>query len=287
MAKPPKPVDTVGPWTEVKVEIVQEYATVFQTIIKAQPYFVPIYIDGFAGAGVLDAERGKIDGTPARIVRIKPPFTEYHFIEKMPAKAAILRSIVGADPRVRIHEGDSNEILMTTILPTMTYESYRKGLLFLDPYKLQLDWRVVEAAGKTRCVDLLINFPVMDMNRTALLKDRGKVQQAQVERMNRFFPNDSWKAAVYEEEVGLFGPMGSRKKHGNDAIVELYRQQLIEIAGFKYVSDPLPMTNSKSAAVYYLIGASQKPQARSVFNGVFTKWRRKGVSVPPELDRVD
>lgn len=91
---------------------------------------------------------------------------------------------------LKVHVGDSNEILPDQILPTMTYDSFRKGLLFLDPYGLHLDWRVVEAAGKTDCVDVLINFPVMDINRNALRRDVSAVDATQVERMNRFYGAD-------------------------------------------------------------------------------------------------
>jgi three-Cys-motif partner protein len=259
--------------------------------VKAQPFFHPIYMDGFSGAGIVVSGSSSfpVAATPARIVQVVPRFEEYHFIEKDPAKERMLRASIGKMPDVTIHLGDSNKILLEKILPKMTYRSYRKGLLFLDPYGLHLDWDVIEAAGKSGCVDLLLNFPVMDMNRNVLWRDPSSVPTAQIERMNRFFGNErAWRDVVYEEPLGLFGPLPPQKKPGNDPVVQAYLGRLKNVAGFKYVSTPLAMTNEVNSVVYYLVGASQVSQGVSVCNSVFKKWQKKGVRiVPTEHDRVD
>jgi hypothetical protein len=52
-----------------------------------------------------------------------------------------------------------------------------------------------------------MNFPVMDMNRNAIWKDPDKVSQGGVERMTKFWGDESWKLAAYAEspQAGLFG----------------------------------------------------------------------------------
>jgi len=44
--------DEVGLWSEMKLEIVRDYAKEYSKILSKQPRFKHIYIDGFAGAGV-------------------------------------------------------------------------------------------------------------------------------------------------------------------------------------------------------------------------------------------
>lgn len=283
-------IDEVGPWTEVKVEIVREYAQLFLTITGKHPYFERVYLDGFAGSGIMKSKTSgdHIQATPARILAIEPGFNEYHFIEMVPDRRALLESVIGSVPNVTIYGGDSNEILLNRLLPTMTFDSYRKGLLFLDPHHLQVDWRVVEAAGKSGCIDLLLNFPIHDINRNALRGDPSLVLKESVATMNWFCGSEGWRDVVYREDEDLFGNITTKKRRGNDPIVQWYSQQLKDVAGFQYVSTALPMTNEKNAPVYYLIGASQKPQAVSVFNSVFKKWRKRGVRVvPAEFHRVD
>jgi three-Cys-motif partner protein len=293
-----EPIDEVGPWTEVKVQIVREYALNFQKIIQSKRSynFRSVYMDGFAGTGILlsDTRRDVIGGTAAEVMNVQPLFDEYHFIELNPHKVKILREVLGvmddADDLVRVHRGDCNAILLQELLPTMTYDSYRKGLLFLDPYGLHVDWKVVIAAGRSGCIDLLINFPIMHMNRSVLRgPSKAPPSLAEVQRMNRFWGDESWRDAAYEALRDLFGAqLPLRKKEGNEPIVEAYIRRLGEVAGFKHVSKPLPMTNRQKSPVYYLIGASAAPQGVKLFNGVFRKWRRKGPPiVPTEHDRVD
>jgi hypothetical protein len=82
--------------------------------------------------------------------------------------------------------------------------------------------------------------------------------------------------------------MPVQKKPGNDPVLQAYRKRLLDVAGFKFVSDALPMTNEANVVVYHLIGASQVRQSIDVFNSVFKRWRKKGVRiVSADHDRVD
>ena len=45
-------LDTVGYWTEIKLQILQEYANAYAQILKNQTFIKHVaYIDRFAGAG--------------------------------------------------------------------------------------------------------------------------------------------------------------------------------------------------------------------------------------------
>ena len=52
--------DEVGRWTEVKLDIIREYANAYSRILAAQKKFHYVYIDAFAGPGkVKSKEKGK------------------------------------------------------------------------------------------------------------------------------------------------------------------------------------------------------------------------------------
>ena len=269
------PIDKVGPWTEVKLEIIQAYAAAFATITGAHR-FARIYIDGFSGPGVhASKETGaEIAGTPLRILKVKPAFAEYHFVDIKPGKVKLLRERIGSHRGVSIYEGDSNKVLLERVLPTMRYESFRKGLMLLDPYGLTIDWKVIEMAGKSGCVDLLLNLPIMDMNMNVLMHDRSSVDPSDRSRMNRFWGSEEWEQAAYHEQGGLFGGSLSIKQK-NEPVVEAFCQRLQDVAGFPFVSTPLMMPNEQGAPLYYLIGASPKRVGKKVFDDVFEKQRRK------------
>ena len=46
-------IDEIGPWTEVKLDILKRYAVEYSKILSSQqnPSFFHVYIDAFAGTG--------------------------------------------------------------------------------------------------------------------------------------------------------------------------------------------------------------------------------------------
>ncbi len=120
---------------------------------------------------------------------------------------------------------------------------------------------------------MFLNFPVMDMNRNAIWREPGKARPGGVERMTRYWGDESWKQAAYGEgrQGGLFGP--EIVKLGNDEIVAAFRKRLKDVAGFSFVPEPLPMRNSANAVVYYLFFASRKPVAEKIITSILEKYR--------------
>jgi three-Cys-motif partner protein len=122
---------------------------------------------------------------------------------------------------------------------------------------------------------MFLNFPVMDMNRNSIWKNPGRVSQDGIERMTKFWGDESWKQAAYAEspQGSFFGP--EMVKQSNDEIVAAFRQRLKKVAGFKFVPEPLPMRNSINAVVYYLFFASPKPVAEEIITYIFHKYTGK------------
>jgi len=149
-----------------------------------------------------------------------------------------------------------------------------RALCLLDPYGLDLEWNVMRAAGRSKAVDMFLNFPVMDMNRNVIWKDPNKVPSGGIERMTRFWGDESWKQIAYAKspQGNLFAP--EMIKQGNETIVAAFRERLKTVAGFKFVSNPLPMRNTKKATVYYLILASPKEVAHKIINDIFARYQK-------------
>jgi three-Cys-motif partner protein len=267
--------DEIGIWSEIKLEIVEKYGSAYTTAFKNNPKLKKFYIDAFSGAGVHISKKDglQIEGSPSRALKIVPPFDGHHFIDLNPRKADYLRKTVGGQPNVHIHTGDANQILTAELLPTIQYKNFTRALALLDPYGLHLDWEVIRQAGQSKAVDMLLNFPVMDMNRNAIWKNAVNAPASGVERMNKFWGDDSWKKAAYAEsrQANLFGPQ--IEKQGNEAIVAAFQDRLKKVARFEYVADPLPMRNSTNGVVYYLFFASQKPVAAKIIKDIFDKYR--------------
>jgi three-Cys-motif partner protein len=269
--------DEIGYWSEIKLDIVKEYARAYSTILAAQrnPSLPHIYIDAFAGAGihVTKTTGDFVPGSPLNALKVIPPFQEYHLIDIKPKKVENLRKLIGDRKDVFIHEGNCNEILLEKVFPRVKFESYKRGLCILDPYGLHLNWAVIAAAGQMKTFDIFLNFPVYDINLNVLWRNPDNVETAQKERMNAFWGDESWRQAAYRTDTGLFG---EPEKQSNDVVAEAFRQRLKKVAGFARVPQPMPMRNSNGATVYYLFFASQKNMAEHIVLDIFKKYENRG-----------
>jgi three-Cys-motif partner protein len=121
-----------------------------------------------------------------------------------------------------------------------------------------------------KSLDVFLNFPVADMNRNVFWRDPEGVDQSDVDRMNFFWGDDSWRKIVYKTNKNLFG---FPEKEPNEVVAEAFRQRLKDAAGFNLVPEPLPMRNSIGAIVYYLFFASQNETAARIARVLFNRHR--------------
>ena len=97
--------DDIGPWSEVKLDIIREYASAYSTILARQtkPPSYHLYIDAFAGSGVHVSRTagGFVPGSPLNALLVEPPFREYHFIDLDRTKVQSLQDIAGKHENVQ------------------------------------------------------------------------------------------------------------------------------------------------------------------------------------------
>ena len=269
----------IGEWSEDKLDIIAKYATPYMNIMSTQ-YFHAHYIDGFCGAGFHLRKTGGdvVDGSPLRVLKVAKPFTSYYFIDSDRKKTDILNEICEekfSDRKIEVINGDCNKVLMQ-LLPKFSWKNYDRLFCLLDPYGLHLQWDVVKEMGNMGIVDLLLHFPIMDMNRNAIWRNPDKIPQDGIERMNSFWGDETWKDIAYKEspQQDMFGSP-AQQKQSNEAIVEAFRKRLKKCAKFKYVPKPIPLKNSRNAVIYYLFFASQNKIANKIAKDVLENTEQK------------
>jgi three-Cys-motif partner protein len=273
--------DEIGYWSEVKLDIIKEYASAYSRIMSSQtsPQFYHLYIDAFAGSGKhIRKETGEfVSGSPENALLVKPPFREYHFIDLDKQKIESLENMAGNRRDIYIYHGDCNHVMLDKVFPRTKYENYRRALCVLDPYGLHLNWEVISKAGQMKSIEIFLNFPVADMNRNVLWRKPENVSPSQIERMNRFWGDDSWhkKAYALSKQIKIFGEE-ELEKASNQRIATAFRKRLIDVAGFAHVPEPIAMRNSQNAVIYYLFFASQKPVAGDIVKYIFDKYSDRG-----------
>lgn len=271
--------DEIGVWSEVKLAIIKEYAAAYAKILdKTRRESIPslrwLYIDAYAGPGIhLSRATGNIvEGSPLIALNTLPPFSEYHFIDSDPDRAGQLRRIAGDRDDVKIYSADCNEILLRDVFPRAKYSDYRRALCLLDPYNINLRWEVIETAGQMGSIELFLNFMIMDINRNALRRNPDKSIQSKIDQLTRLWGDETWFDAAYDSSGNLFG---DPEKVSNEQFEFAWRERLKTKAGFKYVSEPMPMKTKTKSIIYYLYFASQKPVAAGIVEDIFEKYRKR------------
>ncbi len=194
--------DVIGFWSEIKLEIIGKYLPAYTTILSKQnARFTRLYVDAFAGSGrhIAKSSGETIEGSPSLALSTMPPFHEFHFIDIEDRKIQSLQRLAATRRDVVIHHGDCNQILLDQVFTRCRYEDFARAVCLLDPYGLQLDWKVIETAGKLRTTEIFLNFPIMDINRNALARDAMK-DRPKHDDLTRFWGDDSWRSAAYQAQ---------------------------------------------------------------------------------------
>lgn len=203
-----------GDWTERKLDALQQYLRAYAQALKKQP-FQRWYLDAFAGTGyreqrathslpdifaeeLMEAEpRQFLDGSPRIALKIEPPFHRYLFIELDPARAQELQQLRQEFPHlagaIEIAQTDCNAVIQDVCA---RWDRHRwRGVLFLDPFGMQIEWSTVEAVASTGCIDVWILFPLA-ANRL-LTRHPQDIPLAWRNRLNTTFGSPDWEARFY------------------------------------------------------------------------------------------
>jgi three-Cys-motif partner protein len=214
-----------GPWTQDKLSRLKAYLAAYMDILKKQPWATTVYVDAFAGTGVIPSKAAKIKaalidepsepeiasfitGSARVALSVDPPFGHYLFIELSARKVKELETLKEEFPhlkeRIQVENAEANEYLMQWIATT-NWKSTR-AVVFLDPCGMQVEWRLLEALGKTKAIDLWLLVPIgMGVNR--MLTQNELPPQDWQDRLTTFFGTDAWVNECYRpsQQGSLFG----------------------------------------------------------------------------------
>jgi three-Cys-motif partner protein len=274
------PEDLIGKWSEEKLQLFEKYLRAYANIMNNQKKIwlkAYHYIDAFAGSGQSRAkdEERYVEGSPLRALQCKPPFDGYWFIELSPWRVERLQTLRKEFPdlQINIHPGDCNEILGHEIVPKITYASKQRGLVFLDPYGLQVTWEAVTALAKAKTFDVFVNFPLMAVTRLLRRNEPPKGEVAEL--LSKVMGSADWVQVIYRpsDQLSLFGEqLVIRDIMRAEWLARVYADQIGKL--FPFVSKPVIMTNSKNVPLYSLFLASHNKTAAKIANDIFGRHER-------------
>lgn len=252
-----------GVWTEIKLRALNDYLGFYQNALKNQP-FETWYIDAFAGTGDrhVELQQGGIfenspierverilDGSARKALKIEPPFSHYWFAEQHRGRAMQLEKLKSDWPYdIQIRRGEANTELqrLFTSMPWLggPTASKQRGVVFLDPYGMSVNWETLRLLAYTERVDVWYLFPRAAVIHQ-LANDISGVDDAKRRALARIFGGDDWEDAFYSAKPAqgsLFdtAPATGKQRHASPAHIAAFaRKKLGEL--FCYVSEPLPL----------------------------------------------
>ena len=273
----------VGPWAQEKLRCLGEYLSAYTTVLRKQNWCDGFsFIDAFAGAGraelrkshqeeqsaedllfavsafaTQDAdEKSYIEGSPRVALGIVHPFTEYLFIENDPKRVGELRALSGEhgeSRKITVVSGDASEVIESILANPNINSPRRRGVFFLDPFGMQVNWATIAAIAETKRFEVIVNLPVGTAIQR-LLPRAGQFTSLQRERLTVYFGSSDWEEVVYETRNDLFGDKQvSKVADAGTRLAIWYRSRLNSAFGFS--APPRLIRNSQGGHLYYLIFA--------------------------------
>jgi len=273
-----------GTWTMIKLDLLRKYLEAYANVFKHQTYYELVYIDAFAGSGKCDTRLGVLDGS-TRIALEVNRFDEYIFIEQDKENYEKLLQLAKEYPhkKITLYNEDCNNIISSIL---SRYDWFKtRALAFLDPYQMELSFDTLKQIAATKAIDLWYLFPLNQVTRT--LRNDGKIEPKDEERLNILLGEGDWKSKLYREKIqpSFFDTEDDVERKDQEDICCYFRNRLLEL--FPSVLCPVCLKNSNNSPLFALYFAISNPKkaaqdAANRIAGYLIEKKRTFVCISPQ-----
>ena len=261
-----------GEWTRLKLDILREYLNAYTTALKFQ--FQLLYLDAFAGTGEISARSGDPDArlfisgsAQIAIDTTDKPFSQLIFVEKDPERHEQLQQLARRHPNraIRVENAEANTFLREFLSNLAPWRGWR-GVLFLDPFATEVEWSTVEAVANSRFLDLWILFPTYGISRMLPTSRRPEnVSEEWANRLNRIYGGSRWRELYrLRPQLPLFGEQGYERDPGTEGLSRIYREQLSDLFGNRYMNKTKVFVNSNNSPLFEFMFCVGSPSSAAV-----------------------
>jgi three-Cys-motif partner protein len=265
-----------GRWSLSKLDILERCFNFFNNALKRKP-FRRVYIDGFAGSGAFryivpskggffashDDAADVHAGSAKRALRAQPPFDEIILIEQNKLLAVSLQRLIdeAGHPNARVECGNANEVLRKICRPTLWRSS--RGIVFLDPFGMNVEWSTLELIAKTHALDLWFLFSIAGLVRN-LPRRASRLDASKRAAVTRVLGTDEWFHEFYKvPEYGFFRgaaplPPSSARRTASLNQIEAYVLERLRTI-FPHVENPKRLMTGKNRSLFSLFFAVSNP----------------------------
>ena len=265
----------------LKTEIVEKYLSFFVRALKAQSFRL-VYIDAFAGSGAFkyvpdestlgqlfeSSEGTEHAGSAQRALRLQPAFDKIVFIEKRASNVTALRELISKSQHksALVEQGDVNQVLKGLCDPRLWRG--QRGVIFLDPFGMEVEWETLKLIAATQALDLWYLFPLAGTARCLPL-NAAKLDQSKRSAMTRVLGTSEWYDAFYQsvdsKSHDLWGDTvapSARRKQGLDEIERFVAKRLRTI--FPDVAPAKRLHGPRNQQLFSLFFTVSNPNPKAI-----------------------
>jgi three-Cys-motif partner protein len=272
-----------GAHTDDKLARLRAYLQQFAIALKDQGFSL-IYIDAFAGSDartnvlpvlpLLDGDGQapqtvSVSGSARLAIEINPPFDRLVLIEKNRRRHAALERLCAEFPKrlIECHQRDANHVVQN-LCRTASWRGANpmRGVIFLDPFGMEVDWTTVREVAATKALDLWYYFPLMGLYRQAANR-LPSIDSNKRSRLNRVLGTDDWEGEWYDTPHGptdLFDDPQTVVRTADVDAIEHYVKSRLKSVFEGTVLDPLRIYNERNAPTASLFFAVSNPSRKAV-----------------------
>ena len=243
------------------------------------------YIDPFAGSGerverrlggglmegrALEEETVSYAGSAKRALEVTPRFAHYRFADTKSEHVEALNRLKDEYPDcdVQIFPGDGNECVRKIVanrLWTGPSGWKQRGIVFLDPYGMDVSWQTLQLIAKTERLDVWFLFAAKAV-RQQLGGGLDRVDEGKALALDRFFGESSWREEFFRS-VPTQTSFLDTESVGTETAVDLkaigeYARKRFEDA-FCWVSEPRPLKVAHVPDYFQLYCMTNNPSTKA------------------------
>jgi three-Cys-motif partner protein len=264
----------------------RDYLNAFTTALKNQG-FACVFIDAFAGSGTRTEVRAALPlfengedaievtspGSASIAISNEPALDAVVLIEQDPFRYAQLEDLRNKHPsrKIILRQGDANPIVreLCNNMPWRKRGSVgprgTRGVIFLDPYGMEVDWATVEAIANTKALDCWYFFPISGLYRNAP-HDPTKLDEHKQAALDRVLGATDWRTHWYEHSTAprdMFETVSQATRRADVAAIEAYVKDRLHSAFRGSVLDPIRLHHRNGApmASLFFAGSNDSPAA--------------------------
>lgn len=272
-----------GPDTLKKLRCLQEYLQAFSVALRNQN-FACIYIDAFAGSGsrtevrpalplfgseFAEPEEISTPGSARIALEIDPPLHSVVLIEQDTSRFAELKAMTSQFPArsIELRQGDANQLVQRLCATTNwrganTVARGIRGVIFLDPYGMEVSWPTVEAIARTEALDCWYFFPLSGLYRNAP-HDPARLDAVKQANLDRVLGTTDWRERWYNHEIApkdIFETGAQAARRADVDAIEGYVKERLSNVFKGIVLDPIRLHHKSGAPLASLFFAVSNPR---------------------------